>query len=484
MNEANQKRRLLVFLFPRRGRKKVGVEGRGTSLNDKFGKKSVLHFGTGRRAGLDLVEPRVRIKNEKKPKPGSETDRQTPTKKGGENQMNPCISIDISKGKSYYQGFAAMNEPTSKATPIAHDRNGLERMTTTGDELKRKHGDVVYVFEATGIYHKSVQAHLESRNERYAILNPLEAAKVRKSKLRSTKTDAKDCASIALAYYTLSSPDHDRKAFLYETLLTMNRHYGHLVQVLRVEKVRFHNLLDVVFPKWDEAYRDPYTEISLELLKQYPHPEKLRSRKEETIARHLEKTTVHRREACRNEAQKAKRYAEQAMSGCSEDACEVSILCESIDQIEKTTQMIEARLNEMTTLVHRDPFYDQLRSIPGIGEILAVRPIAELGDLNRFASKRQLVAYAGIDPIVYQSGQRTGEHLSITKKGNKTLRTLLYLAVVSNIRNGKENPILAFYNKKRQQASPMAYRAAVIACANKLLRILFSMHGSGEKFHL
>lgn len=396
--------------------------------------------------------------------------------------MKPCISIDISKGKSYYQGFAAMNEPTSKATPIGHDRDGYERMTATGEELKRQYGDVVYVFEATGIYHKSLQNHLENKNERYVILNPLEAAKVRKSKLRSTKTDAKDCASIALAYYTLSSPDHDRKAFLYETLMTMNRHYGHLVQVLRIEKVRFHNLLDVVYPKWDEAYPDPYTETSLELLKQYPHPDKLRSRKEETIAKHLEKTTIHRHEACMNEAQKAKRYAEQAMSGCSEDACEVSLLRESISRIEEEKRMISTRLDEMIRLVQNDRFFDQLQSIPGIGDNLAVRLIAEMGDLNRFASKRQLVAYAGIDPIVYQSGKRTGEHLSITKKGNKTLRTLLYLAVTSNIRIGKTNPILAFYNKKRQQATPMAYRAAVIACANKLLRTIYSMHSSGKRF--
>jgi len=397
-------------------------------------------------------------------------------------QMKPCIAIDISKGKSYYQAFVALNEPYARAVPIGHDRDGYERLTASGAELKRRYGDVVYVFEATGIYHKSLQNHLENENERYVILNPLEAAKVRKSKLRSTKTDMKDCQSIALAYYTRGCPDHDRKAFLYETLMTMNRHYGHLIKVLRVEKVRFRNLLDVVFPKWDEMYPDPYTETSLELLKQYPHPEKLRSRKEETIAKYLEKTTIHRHEACVNEARKAKRYAEQAVSGCSETACEVSILCESIERVEKTTQMIETRLNEMTILVQNDPFYAQLRSVPGIGETLSARLIAELGDLNRFTSKRQLAACAGIDPIVYQSGKRTGEHLSITKKGNKTLRTLLYLAVTANIRIGKENPILDFYNKKRQQTTPMVHRAAVIACANKLLRTLYSMHRSGKRF--
>ena len=396
--------------------------------------------------------------------------------------MRPCVSIDISKGKSYNQGFVALNEPQTKATPIGHDRNGYERLSATGEELKQRYGEVVYVFEATGIYHKSLQNYLESKNERYVILNPLEAAKVRKSKLRSTKTDMKDCQSIALAYYTRAYPDHDHKAFLYETLLTMNRYYGHLVEVMRIEKVRFRNLLDIVYPKWDEVYPNPYTETSFELLKQYSHPEKLRSHKEETIAKFLEKTTIHRHAASMNEAKKAKRYAEQAMSGCSENACEVSLLRESIARIEDEMRMITACLNSMTALVQNNPFYRQLLSIPGIGDKLAGCLIAELGDLNRFTSKRQLAAYAGIDPIVYQSGQRTGEHLSITKKGNKTLRTLLYLAVVSNIRSRKNNPISTFYNKKRQQASPMAYRAAVIACANKLLRTLYSMHSTGKDF--
>ncbi|MFA5130754.1 MAG: hypothetical protein WC477_07655 [Patescibacteria group bacterium] len=60
------------------------MEGRDALLNDKFANKNVLHFGTGRRAGLDLVEPRVRINHEKRLKSGTEADRQTPKKKGGE----------------------------------------------------------------------------------------------------------------------------------------------------------------------------------------------------------------------------------------------------------------------------------------------------------------------------------------------------------------------------------------------------------------
>ena len=77
-----------------------------------------------------------------------------------------------------------------------------------------------------------------------------------------------------------------------------------------------------------------------------------------------------------------------------------------------------------------------------------VRLIAEMGDLSRFTSKWKLVAYAGLDPTVYQSGQMTGEHLRITKKGNKRLRTLVYLAVSSNIKSKKPNSIKEYYKKK------------------------------------
>lgn len=106
-----------------------------------------------------------------------------------------------------------------------------------------------------------------------------------------------------------------------------------------------------------------------------------------------------------------------------------------------------------------------------------------MGDLSRFTSKWKLVAYAGLDPTVYQSGQMTGEHLRITKKGNKRLRTLVYLAVSSNIKSKKPNSIKEYYKKKRQQANPLAHKAALVACANKLLRIIYSMSKSGTNFH-
>ena len=195
------------------------------------------------------------------------------------------------------------------------------------------------------------------------------------------------------------------------------------------------------------------------------------------------KDTKHRISKAVDEMKKLKGYIDNVSSGCRISSFEVTILKTMVNKISDQEVEIELCLDEMRELVSEVPLYHQLMSIPGIGDNLAIRLIGELGDLDRFERSEQLVAYAGIDPRVYQSGQMTGEHLHITKKGNKHLRTLLFLAVSSNVRIGKTNSILDFYNKKRQQTNPLVYKAALIACANKLLRIIFGMHKSGMNFH-
>jgi transposase len=391
--------------------------------------------------------------------------------------------VDVSKGKSYFQGFIEVDKPSSKAVPMMHDLEGFKSMYLLGQTLKETYGDVTYVFESTGIYHKTLEVFLMNQNEKCIILNPLEASKIRKTDLRSTKTDARDCKSIAKAYFMKDYRLHSPKDELYEKLQVMNGHYNYLVQQLREMKVHFRNALDVVYPRFDEVYPDPYTDIAMAILKRYSHPDELKNKRVETMMKYMVKDTKHRESKSMDEAKKLKPYIDNVSSGCRSNAYEVTILKTMVNKIIDQEVEIDLCLDEMRDLVNDLPMFHQLMSIPGIGDNLAIRLIGEIGDLNRFERSGQLVAYAGIDPRVYQSGQMTGEHLHITKKGNKHLRTLLFLAVSSNIRIKKQNIITDYYNKKRQQANPLAYKAALIACANKLLRIIFGMYKSGMNFH-
>jgi transposase len=263
----------------------------------------------------------------------------------------------------------------------------------------------------------------------------------------------------------------------------MNGDYNFLIQQLREMKVHFRNALDIVYPRFDVVYPNPYLDIPMSILKRYAHPDELKNKRFETIVKYIMKDTKHREPKAMDEAKKLKGYIDNVSSGCRSSAFEVTILKTMVNKISDQEVEIELCLDEMRELVSEVPLYHQLMSIPGIGDNLAIRLIGELGDLDRFERSEQLVAYAGIDPRVYQSGQMTGEHLHITKKGNKHLRTLLFLAMSSNVRIGKTNIILDFYNKKRQQTNPLVYKAALIACANKLLRIIFGMYKSGKNFH-
>lgn len=395
----------------------------------------------------------------------------------------PCIALDVSKGKSYYQGFIDKNKPVEKAKPINHLKEGFDEMMKLAVQMVKDDKIPTFIFESTGIYHKSLQSYLDENNAKYIILNPLESAKIRKSHLRSTKTDQKDCENIAIAYYSREFRIHDKQDEIYDKLQRMNRYYGFMVQQLRMTKVQFRLLLDIVYPNIDRLYDDIYGEIPLSIIKQYPHPKILLSKRSDTIAKHLERTTHHRINYCELEGQKIRTYVENIQSGCSETSPEVNTLKISLESIEIQTQKIDDQLNQMLQLVEHSRMYKSLLSIPGVGANLAVRIIAEIGDITRFDNKRQLIAYAGIDPRVYQSGQMTGEHLHITKKGNKYLRTLLYLAVESNIRMKLSNDIRAFYYKKKQQTNPLSHKAAVIASANKLLRIIYSMVTKGTMFN-
>ena len=396
---------------------------------------------------------------------------------------SPCVAVDVSKGKSYYQGFIEIDKPANKATPIEHDLEGFKSVYELGQTLKETYSDVVYVFESTGIYHKALETFLMNHDEKCIILNPLEASKIRKTDLRSTKTDARDCKSIAKAYFMKDFRLYNQKDELYGKLQSMNGHYNFLIQQLREMKVHFRNALDIVYPRFDEVYSDPYSDIPTAVLKRYAHPDELKNKRFETIVKYIMKDTKHREPKAIDEAKKLKGYIDNVSSGCRSSSFEVTILKTMVNKISDQEVEIELCLDEMRELVSEVPLYHQLMSIPGIGDNLAIRLIGELGDLDRFERSEQLVAYAGIDPRVYQSGQMTGEHLHITKKGNKHLRTLLFLAMSSNVRIGKTNIILDFYNKKRQQTNPLVYKAALIACANKLLRIIFGMYKSGMNFH-
>lgn len=392
-----------------------------------------------------------------------------------------CISLDVSKGSSFYQGFKGLDEPITKPKKIEHNLEGFKELLNLKEKIKKQYNeDCVVIFESTGIYHKPLQTYLDEHDFKYTIISPLLSAKVRKSDIRGTKTDAKDCASIAKVFYLKELRIYTKIDEIYADLKEKSRYYDFLVDEMKRWKIEFRRLLDIIYPGLDKIFGDLYVDYIQAFLLEYSHPEIIRKRRLDTIAKFLEKKTCHKEAYSLRQAQIIKEYAENCASGCSSKSYLVNQFDTVIHNLNAQIKHLQIVLEEIIELAKTLPNYDSIASIPGIGENLAARILAEIGDISRFNNASQLVAFSGVDPQIYQSGQVSGLHLRISKKGNKKLRCLSYLAVTCMIKTSRDTSIVDFYKKKK--ADGLAPKSALVASMNKLIRIIYSLCKNGCLF--
>ena len=394
--------------------------------------------------------------------------------------MEGCIiAFDVSKGNAHYQSFLSSNKYLHKPKKIRWNKNDFELLEKDISQLKEKSGNekVSFVYESTGVYSLPLEKYLKDKGYDYYVISPLLSAKFRQTELHSNKTDPLDCKNIAMVYYNRELYKNSEEDRAYEQLRALNRHYEDQMEHIRKYKVTLRSYIDSIMPDYDECFpkKDVYTPVAMEILRKYPHPDKITKAKESSMIKHLSKTAGHDESFTRKYVTIVKAWASNVYSGASEDDIRVSFITELVNDLKAKINEANNTLKQLIDIAKKTPHFEQIVSIVGIGENLASRIIAELGDMKKYTSKNQIVSYAGLDPMIRQSGKYDGDHLSISKKGNKRLRCILYLAVVCNLRKAKNDHIHNFYQKKRQQTNPLKSKAAKIACAHKLLVIIYGL---------
>jgi transposase len=134
---------------------------------------------------------------------------------------------------------------------------------------------------------------------------------------------------------------------------------------------------------------------------------------------------------------------------------------------------------EIERICHDDEDVQRLKTIPGVGDITATSFVAEIGDIARFTSSEKLASYAGLTPIVRQSGEKEWAG-PISKRGNATLRYLLIEAAYSHVNCTKDSKLTRFFEMKSQAKGR---KKAIVATARKMLDIIFYMQKRGEAYH-
>jgi len=133
---------------------------------------------------------------------------------------------------------------------------------------------------------------------------------------------------------------------------------------------------------------------------------------------------------------------------------------------------------EIETIIEEVPQY--LTTVPGVGAVLATAILSEIGDVHRFKNAKALVAYTGIDPRVFQSGQFTASDAHISKRGSPYLRRAVWQAAVAAAR---VDPALKVLHK-RKMAEGMSFQAAIGVVANKLIHIIYAVLRDNKPYYV
>ena len=393
----------------------------------------------------------------------------------------PVLAFDVSKGSSHCQGYLSFGKPSGKPAKVAHSRSGMAAAEGISEALERKAGrKPKVVMESTGVYSKPIIRWAELNGLEVYLISPLESAKVRKSRLRPTKTDALDCGVIAEVAYTRDVRKLTAASSLYSQLYSLSRRRAAIADRLVASKNQYRKSLDAVWPLLDEAC-DPFSGYAMWAVGRYGHPEALAKAKEGSIVSGLERAKVRTGAISKAAAaSKLSAYAKESMSGCPAGGGEVDSLLSALDDVIRDMRALDEITGRLLGLAKGLPHFALIASIDGIGDPLAALLCAEIGEPSRFACRNGIVAYAGLDPTILQSGKNDGLHYSITRKGNAFLRKYLYLAVENMVMYKADNAITRFYSKKK--SSGLCHKAAATAACRKLLVTIWGMLRSGSCF--
>ena len=325
----------------------------------------------------------------------------------------------------------------------------------------------VFGMEATGHYWYPIYSFLKAKGYTIYVINPIQSDSLRKMYIRQTKNDSIDSFLIAEVirfgqFGTTSMAD--------ENILAMRQlcRYRDSVISSRTEiKLRIGTIMEQIFPEYEKQFSSLWVSTSMGILEKYLTPENIENAPIDELFEII-KDKSHNR-LTRAKAISIKEAAADTFGiKIAQDAFSFQ-LKQLIDRMNFLDKQIEAL--DCQILEYYEKFDCYLHTIPGIGMIAAATILAEIGDINRFKSSSALVAFAGIDPTVRQSGEFSSTHNHMSKRGSPYLRHAIFLAATTC--SFHNSPLNAYYKKKRDQGKH--HLTATGAVARELTTVIYAV---------
>ena len=384
------------------------------------------------------------------------------------------VGIDVAKNKHDCFITNSDGEILFKPFTIPNNLEGFDNLyhkieSTTNDPSKVKVG-----LEATGHYNYNLLGYLIDKGMTTYVINPLHTNLFRKSQsLRQTKTDKVDARTIAsMLMSDVNLKSYSDTSYHNEELKSLTRYRFDKVKERSALKVSISRLVCILFPELENLVPTLHMASVYALLSEFPGATHVASAhltrltnllKVASKGRYGKETAILFRDTARN----------SIGSNMPAKSLELMHTMRLIQELDSEIAEIE---NAIQTIM--DKLNPPILSIPGISYRMGAMILAEIGDFDRFESPDKILAYAGLSPSTYQSGQLNNSHSRMEKRGSRYLRYALYNATKYVCH---WDPLFnAYLSKKISEGKH--YNVAMSHAAKKLVRVIFHLQKTGQLY--
>ena len=384
------------------------------------------------------------------------------------------VGIDVAKLNHFASALSSDGEELIKPFKFTNDADGFQLLSSHLDSLPDD--SFIIGLESTAHYGDNLVRYLVNNGHKVCVINPIQTATLRKNNIRKTKTDKVDTYIIAKALMLQQS---HRFVTVDDINMMDLKALGRfrqksLKQRTRL-KIQLKAYVDETFPELQYFFKSGLHQKAVyALLKEAPSAKDVASMHLTHLA-HLLECASHGH--FKKETASQLRVLARKSVGSPDSALSIQVV-HAIEQIELLDSQIDHVEAEMTDIMK---YLDSvIMTIPGIGYINGGMILGEIGDIRRFPGPKQLLAFAGLDPSVYQSGNFQAKRTRMSKRGSKVLRYALMNAAHNVVKNN--STFKAYYDAK--MAEGRTHYNALGHCAGKLVRVIYKMLTDNAEFNL
>ena len=389
------------------------------------------------------------------------------------------LGIDIGKRTHVASLMSEESKVILKGFSFPNTTEGADSLIERISKYSEAPADFVVGMEATGHYWLSIFSYLHESDFLIHVVNPLQTDDWRKgTEIRKRINDIIDSALIAdlMRYGSfVETVLSDENVF---SLKQLSRYRAYLVGTASDFKRKIIAVLDQVFPEYALIFTKQgiFGKASKELLLEFSSPIELEEILAETLAQYLAELSRNR-----IKPEKADQLKQAASTSFGVKFAQEAFTFQLRSMIEQL-KFIENQVKETEKEIKRimSDLDSVILIIPGIGPINGATILGEIGDIHQFSNPKKLVAYAGIDASVSQSGQYEATHNVMNKRGSPYLRKALFSAAL--VASQCDPVFRAFYQKKISEGKH--HLTALGAVSRKLCYVIHAILTKNEHYKI